>query len=54
LAGGDHRGRLAAGIRGRKPGAEKYCSDFYPGKSGDAVTDLIRKYTELKHEAKGE
>lgn len=54
VAGGDHRGPLAAGIRGCKPGIEKYCLEFYPGKSGEAVTDLTRKYAELKHEAKGE
>jgi uncharacterized Ntn-hydrolase superfamily protein len=59
-AGGDHRGRLAAGIvvdRHREAADE----EFEPGhewlrlqvdKSDDAVTELAKKYAELEHEAK--
>ncbi|MBM3834188.1 MAG: DUF1028 domain-containing protein [Verrucomicrobia bacterium] len=52
--GGDHRGRLAAGIRVAKPGVEKYWLELHVEKSEDAVIELNRKYAELKHEAKGE
>jgi len=41
-AGGDHRGRLAAGIRVAKKGVEGHW----------AVTELAQKYAALKHEAK--
>ena len=51
--GGDHRGRLAAGIRVSKTGIEGYWLELYVDESDDAVTDLLRKYAELKHEAKG-
>lgn len=52
-AGGDHRGRLAAGIRLAKTGVE---SDwFYLGvdESDDAVAELARKYAATDHDAKG-
>lgn len=52
-AGGDHRGRLAAGIRVAKPGVEGYWLELQVDKSDDAVLDLARKYTELDHPAKG-
>ncbi|HEV3021713.1 MAG TPA: DUF1028 domain-containing protein, partial [Pirellulales bacterium] len=52
-AGGDHRGRLAAGIVVAKPGVEGNWLELRVDKSDDAVTDLARKYAELKHEAKG-
>lgn len=52
-AGGDHRGRLAAGIRVAKRGVEGYWLELYTDQSQDAVVDLLRKYAELKHEAKG-
>lgn len=52
-AGGDHRGRLAAGIRVAKPGVEGYWLELYVDKSDDAVLDLVKKYAELKHEARG-
>ncbi len=52
-AGGDHRGRLAAGIRVAKRGVDGYWLELYTDKSQDAVVDLLRKYAELQHEAKG-
>jgi uncharacterized Ntn-hydrolase superfamily protein len=52
-AGGDHRGRLAAGIRVAKKGVEGYWLELYVDKSDDAVTDLARQYASLEHEAKG-
>ena len=53
-AGGDHRGRLAAGIRVAKPGVEGYWLELYVDNSDDAVVELARKYTQLKHPAKGD
>jgi uncharacterized Ntn-hydrolase superfamily protein len=53
-AGGDHRGRLAAGIRVAKDGVEGYWLELYVDESDDAVIELAKKYAELKHEAKGE
>lgn len=52
-AGGDHRGRLAAGIRVAKKDVEKYWLEVYVDESDDAVIGLAKKYAELKHEAKG-
>jgi len=52
-AGGDHRGRLAAGIRVAKKGVEGYWLELYVDKSDDAVTELASKYKELDREAKG-
>jgi len=52
-AGGDHRGRLAAGIRVAKRGVDGYWLELYTDQSQDAVVDLLRKYAELQHEAKG-
>jgi uncharacterized Ntn-hydrolase superfamily protein len=52
-AGGDHRGRLAAGIRLAKHGVEGYWLELQVEKSDDAVLELARKYAELKHDAKG-
>lgn len=52
-AGGDHRGRLAAGIRVAKPGVKGYWLELQVEKSDNAVVELARKYAELKHEAKG-
>lgn len=51
-AGGDHRGRLAAGIRLAKTGVEGYWLELYVDKSNDAVVELGRKYAGLEHEAK--
>ena len=52
-AGGDHRGRLAAGIRVAKQGVEGDWLALHVDKSDDAVMELARKYAELKHDAKG-
>ena len=53
-AGGDHRGRLAAGIRVAKKGVEGYWFELYVDKSDDAVLELAEKYAAIKHEAKGD
>ncbi len=52
-AGGDHRGRLAAGIRVAKPGVAGCWLELQVPKSDDAVRELAQKYAQLKHEAKG-
>lgn len=52
-AGGDHRGRLAAGIRVAKKGIEGVWLELDVDRSDDAVIELAKKYAELKHEAKG-
>jgi len=53
-AGGDHRGRLAAGIRVAKKGIPGYWLELQVDKSDDAVSELARRYREMKHEAKGD
>ena len=53
-AGGDHRGRLAAGIRVARKGVKDYWLELYVDKSDDAVIDLAKKYAALEHEAKGQ
>lgn len=53
-AGGDQRGRLAAGIRVCKTGEKGYWLELQVEKSDDAVNELLKKYAELKHDAKGE
>ena len=52
-AGGDHRGRLAAGIRVAKKGVEGDWLSLHVDKSDDAVIELAQKYAELNHDAKG-
>lgn len=52
-AGGDHRGRLAAGIRVAKKDVEGEWLSLFIDKSDDAVIDLAKAYSELKHDAKG-
>ena len=52
-AGGDHRGRLAAGMRIAKKGVGGYWLELYVDKSDDAVTELAKKYAALEHGAKG-
>jgi uncharacterized Ntn-hydrolase superfamily protein len=52
-AGGDHRGRLAAGIKVAKKGIEGCWLELYVDQSDDAVNDLAEQYAVLKHEAKG-
>ena len=51
-AGGDHRGRLAAGIRLAKPGVDGYWLELYVDKHDDAVAELAKKYAQLEHEAR--
>jgi len=53
-AGGDHRGRLSAGIRISKPGLDEYWFELQTDKSDDAVIDLLKRYVESDHEAKGD
>ena len=53
-AGGDHRGRLAAGIRVARKGVKDYWLELYVDESDDAVIDLAKKYAALKHDAKGQ
>ncbi len=53
-AGGDHRGRLAAGIRVAKESVDGYWLELYVDKSDDAVMELAREYAALEHEAKGD
>lgn len=52
-AGGDHRGRLAAGIRVCKKDIEGYWLDLHVDKSDDAVVELHKKYAETDHPARG-
>jgi len=52
-AGGDHRGRLAAGIRVAKRGVEGHWLELYVHESDNAVMDLAREYAEMEHAAKG-
>jgi len=52
-AGGDHRGRLAAGIRVGRPGTPGNWLELDVDKSDDAVAELAIKYAALDHEAKG-
>jgi uncharacterized Ntn-hydrolase superfamily protein len=52
-AGGDRRGRLAAGIRVAKKGVADDWLALYVDKSDDAVMDLAKQYAELSHAAKG-
>ena len=47
-AGGDHRGRLAAGIRVARPGTEGLHVELYVDKSDNAVNDLVEIYTKWK------
>ena len=53
-AGGDHRGRLAAGIRVCKKDGDGYWLDLHVDKSDDAVIELHKQYVESGHEARGE
>ncbi len=47
-AGGDHRGRLAAGIRVAKVGVGGYWLELQVDKSNDAVNQLAKKYAEWR------
>ena len=53
-AGGDHRGRLAAGIIVAKPEVDGAWLELYVDHSDDAVLELAKKYVQLDHQAKGE
>jgi uncharacterized Ntn-hydrolase superfamily protein len=53
-AGGDHRGRLAAGIRVCKRDVKDYWLDLHVDKSDDAVIELYKQYVESEHEALGD
>ncbi|GAB5439966.1 MAG: hypothetical protein Fues2KO_03150 [Fuerstiella sp.] len=53
-AGGDHRGRLAAGIRVAKSSHDGLWFELYVDRSEDAVVDLLHAYIEKQHPAKGE
>jgi uncharacterized Ntn-hydrolase superfamily protein len=53
LQGGDHRGRLAAGIRVAKVGQQGYWFELYIDRSANAVVDLVKAYADCNHEAKG-
>jgi len=52
-AGGDHRGRLAAGIKVAKRGKPGTWFQLHVDKSDDAVVELLKKYVATRHEAKG-
>lgn len=51
--GGDHRGRLAAGLRVAKPGQDGDWLALDVDKSDDAVEELVLRYNALRHDAKG-
>jgi uncharacterized Ntn-hydrolase superfamily protein/inosine-uridine nucleoside N-ribohydrolase len=51
--GGDHRGRLAAGIRVAHPDHKGNWFELDVDDSSDAVQELARKYAALEHPAKG-
>ena len=51
--GGDHRGRLAAGIRVAKKGTDGIWFELHVDRSDDAVSDLLRSYVQADHAAKG-
>ncbi len=46
-AGGDHRGRLAAGIRIAQTGTPGYALELYVDESDNAVADLAARYAAL-------
>jgi len=52
-AGGDHRGRLAAGIRVAKKGVPGTWLELDVDNHSDAVAELARRYAGLVHAAKG-
>ncbi len=52
-AGGDHRGRLAAAIRVARVDQPDDWLALDVDESSDAVVDLLRKYAQLQHPAKG-
>ena len=52
-AGGDHRGRLAAGIKVARRGKPGTWFQLHVDKSDDAVAELLKTYVAFKHPAKG-
>ncbi|MBS0261222.1 MAG: DUF1028 domain-containing protein [Planctomycetes bacterium] len=52
-AGGDHRGRLAAGIRVAHPDHSGNWFELDVDQSDDAVAELARQYALVNHQAKG-
>ncbi|MGQ0634946.1 MAG: DUF1028 domain-containing protein [Planctomycetaceae bacterium] len=52
-AGGDNRGKLAAGIRVAKPGVSGNWLELDVDKSDAAVEELLKQYLALAHEARG-
>ena len=53
-AGGDHRGRLSAGIRVCKPNVAGYWLDMHVEKSDDAIIALHKQYIASDHESRGD
>jgi uncharacterized Ntn-hydrolase superfamily protein len=53
-AGGDHRGRLAAGIRVCKKDGAGYWLDMHVDNNADAIVALHKQYVESDHEARGD
>lgn len=53
-AGGDHRGRLSAGIRVCKKDGDGYWLDMHIENNNDAVIALHKKYVESDHESRGD
>lgn len=52
-AGGDHRGRLAAGVRVARQDVAGFWFELQVDESDDAVIELARRYAGLEHAAKG-
>ena len=52
-AGGDHRGRLAAGVRVAKKGEAGVWFQLDVDESDDAVNELVENYLKSKHAARG-
>jgi uncharacterized Ntn-hydrolase superfamily protein len=51
--GGDHRGRLAAGIRIAKTGVDGLWLELYIDESDNAVVELLKRYIAMEHPAQG-
>jgi len=51
--GGDHRGRLAAGVRVTRIAQEPNWFELYVDQSEDAVEELLKRYLALEHPARG-
>lgn len=53
-AGGDHRGKLGAGVRVAKQDVPGYWFELYVDESDDAVEQLVRDYLAKPHAVRGE